>query len=224
MLKTKKHITKEELTKRKKRFQAINQVLKNLYPKIKPALTYRNPWELLVATILSAQTTDEKVNQVTKKLFQKYPKPKDFAKAGVDKIAQEIKSVNYYRNKAKFLVENAKIILEKFNGQIPKTMSEILQLKGVARKTANIVLANAYGIFEGIAVDTHVKRLSKLFSLTQENRPEKIELDLMQIVPRKEWGNFPLRLIQYGRDYCPAKKHHHQSCPLTVALKQKNLL
>lgn len=223
MIKTKKQIAPDELTKRKKRFQVINQVLKKLYPKIKPALNYRNPWELLVATILSAQTTDERVNQVTKRLFQKYPEPKDFVKAGVAKIAEEIKSVNYYRNKAKFLVENAKIILEKFNGQIPKTMSEMLQLKGVARKTANIVLANAYGIFEGIAVDTHVKRLSRLLGLTQETKPEKIEIDLMQIVPKKEWGDFPLRLIQYGRDYCPAKKHHHQNCPLTVAFKKKKL-
>lgn len=224
MIKTKQQITQKELIQRKKRFQVINQTLKKLYPKIKPALNYRNPWELLVATILSAQTTDEKVNQVTSRLFQKYPKLEDFLKAGETKIAQEIKSVNYYRNKAKFLVENAKIILEKFNGQVPKTMSEMLQLKGVARKTANIVLTNAYGILEGITVDTHVKRLSKLLGLTKETKPEKIELDLMQIVPKQEWGNFPLRLIQYGRDYCPAKKHNHKNCPLTVALKKKKLL
>jgi endonuclease-3 len=122
------------------------------------------------------------------------------------------------------LVENAKIILKQFNGKVPNSMEDMLKLKGVARKTANIVLANAYNVYEGIAVDTHVKRLSKVLGLTNETKPEKIEKDLMEIVPKNEWGDFPLRLIQYGRDFCPAKKHDHKNCPLTLALKKKKLL
>jgi endonuclease-3 len=217
---------KKKLTKElaKKRFEVINEVLHKLYPEIKPALNYKNAWELLVATILSAQTKDETVNKVTEKLFKLYPKPEDFVKAGVKKIAEVIKGVNYYRNKAKFLVENAKIILKQFNGKVPNSMEDMLKLKGVARKTANIVLANAYNVYEGIAVDTHVKRLSKVLGLTNETKPEKIEKDLMEIVPKNEWGDFPLRLIQYGRDFCPAKKHDHKNCPLTLALKKKKLL
>jgi endonuclease-3 len=208
------------LIDKKKIFRKINKKLKQLYPSIKISLNYSNPWELLVATILSAQTTDKKVNEITDKLFKKYRTIDDYAKVKVTDFAQDIKGVNYYKNKAKFIVENAKIIKEKFQEQVPKTMTEILRLKGVARKTANVVLSTAYNIFEGIVVDTHVKRLSRLLGLTNETNPEKIEKDLMAIIPRgQEWRDFPLRLIQYGRDYCPAKRHNHQNCPLSKIIK-----
>jgi endonuclease-3 len=206
---------------KKKLFEKIDKELKKLYPNIKIALNFSNPWELLVATILSAQTTDKKVNEITQKLFKKYKTIEDYAKAKLEEFANDIKGVNYYKNKARFIIEDAKIIKEKFKGKVPQTMEEMLQLKGVARKTANIVLSVAYNVFEGIAVDTHVKRLSKVLGLTKETKPEKIEKDLMEIIPRgPEWRDFPLRLIQYGREYCPAKPHDHQNCPLTKALKK----
>jgi endonuclease-3 len=204
---------------KKKLFEKINKELKRIYPKAKIALNFSNPWELLVAVILSAQTTDKKVNEITEKLFKKYKTIDDYAKANLKEFENDIKGVNYYKNKAKFILENAKIIKEKFGGKVPKTMEELLQLKGVARKTANIVLSVAYNIYEGIAVDTHVKRLTRLLGLTKETKPEKIEKDLMTIIPKgSEWRDFPLRLIQYGREYCPAKKHDHKNCPLTKIL------
>jgi endonuclease-3 len=204
---------------KKKLFEKINKELKRIYPKAKIALNFSNPWELLVAVILSAQTTDKKVNEITEKLFKKYKTIDDYAKANLKEFENDIKGVNYYKNKAKFILENAKIIKEKFGGKVPKTMEELLQLKGVARKTANIVLSVAYNIYEGIAVDTHVKRLTRLLGLTKETKPEKIEKDLMTIIPKgPEWRDFPLRLIQYGREYCPARKHDHKNCPLTKIL------
>ena len=210
----------KNIEKKKKIFEKINKELKKLYPKAKIALNFSNPWELLVAVILSAQTTDKKVNEITEKLFKKYKTIDDYAKANLKEFENDIRGVNYYKNKAKFILENAKIIKEKFGGKVPKTMEELLQLKGVARKTANIVLSVAYNIYEGIAVDTHVKRLTKLLGLTKETKPEKIEKDLMAIIPKgPEWRDFPLRLIQYGREYCPARKHNHKNCPLTKILK-----
>jgi endonuclease-3 len=204
---------------KKKLFEKINKELKRIYPKAKIALNFSNPWELLVAVILSAQTTDKKVNEITEKLFKKYKTIDDYAKANLKEFEKDIKGVNYYKNKAKFILENAKIIKEKFGGKVPRTMEELLQLKGVARKTANIVLSVAYNVYEGIAVDTHVKRLTRLLGLTKETKPEKIEKDLMAIIPKgPEWRDFPLRLIQYGREYCPARKHDHKNCPLTKIL------
>jgi endonuclease III len=209
----------KNIDKKKKLFEKINKELKRIYPKAKIALNFSNPWELLVAVILSAQTTDKKVNEITEKLFKKYKTIDDYAKAKLKEFEKDIKGVNYYKNKAKFILENAKIIEERFGGKVPKTMDELLQLKGVARKTANIVLSVAYNVYEGIAVDTHVKRLTRLLGLTKETKPEKIEKDLMAIIPKgPEWRDFPLRLIQYGREYCPAKKHNHKNCPLTKIL------
>jgi endonuclease-3 len=209
----------KNIEKKKKLFEKINKELKRIYPKAKIALNFSNPWELLVAVILSAQTTDKKVNEITEKLFKKYKTIDDYAKANFKEFENDIKGVNYYKNKAKFILENAKIIKEKFGGKVPRTMEELLQLKGVARKTANVVLSVAYNIYEGIAVDTHVKRLTRLLGLTKETKPEKIEKDLMAIIPKgPEWRDFPLRLIQYGREYCPAKKHNHKNCPLTKIL------
>jgi endonuclease-3 len=210
----------KNIEKKKKLFEKINKELKRIYPKAKIALNFSNPWELLVAVILSAQTTDKKVNEITEKLFKKYKTINDYAKANLKEFENDIKGVNYYKNKARFILENAKIIKERFGGKVPKTMEELLQLKGVARKTANIVLSVAYNVYEGIAVDTHVKRLTRLLGLTKETKPEKIEKDLIAIIPKgPEWRDFPLRLIQYGREYCPAKRHNHKNCPLTKILK-----
>ncbi|BCX15219.1 MAG: endonuclease III [Candidatus Parcubacteria bacterium] len=206
----------KQLQQRKKIFKAINKRLKELYPQIKTALNFSNVWELLVAVILSAQTTDKKVNEVTAKLFKKYKTLDDYCKASLSDFQKDIKSINFYKNKAKYILTNAKIIKNNFNGKVPRTMQDMLKLAGVARKTANLVLSIGYNIFEGIAVDTHVKRLAKILHLTNEDKPERIEKDLMEIVPRgPEWRDFNLRLVQYGRDFCPAKKHNHNQCPLT---------
>lgn len=208
-----------ELLRKIRLFRKINKILKKIYPRVEIALKFSNPWELLVAVILSAQTTDKKVNEITDKLFKKYKTLDDYVKAKLKDFEKEIRGVNYYKNKAKFILENAKIIKGKFNGQVPKKMEDLLKLKGVARKTANIVLAVAYNNYEGIAVDTHVKRLTKLLGLTKETKPDKIEKDLMEIIPKgSEWRDFPLRLIQYGREYCLAKKHNHSNCPLSKVM------
>jgi len=210
----------KDINKRKEIFKKIDKELKRLYPKIKIALNFSNVWELLVAAILSAQTTDKKVNEITEKLFRKYKTVEDYAKADLKEFENDIRGVNYYKNKAKFILENAKIIKEKFKGKVPNKMEDLLTLKGVARKTANVVLSVGFGIFEGIVVDTHVKRLANLLKLTDNKDPNKIEKDLMEIIPKgSNWRDFPLRLIQYGRDYCPAKKHNHHLCQLTKLIK-----
>jgi endonuclease-3 len=211
---------KEDIEKKKKLFQEINKELKKLYPKIKIALNFSNIWELLVAAILSAQTTDKKVNEITDKLFKKYKTLEDYVKADLKEFENNIRGVNYYKNKAKFILENAKIIKEKFNGKVPNNMQDLLTLKGVARKTANVILSVGFNIFEGIVVDTHVKRLSQILKLSNHKDPNKIEKDLMLIIPKgPDWRDFPLRLIQYGRDYCKAKRHNHNLCPLTKLFK-----
>jgi endonuclease-3 len=211
---------KEDIEKKKKLFQEINKELKKLYPKIKIALNFSNIWELLVAAILSAQTTDKKVNEITDKLFKKYKTLEDYVKADLKEFENDIRGVNYYKNKAKFILENAKIIKEKFNGKVPNNMQDLLTLKGVARKTANVILSVGFNIFEGIVVDTHVKRLSQILKLSNHKDPNKIEKDLMLIIPKgPDWRDFPLRLIQYGRDYCKAKRHNHNLCPLTKFFK-----
>lgn len=213
-MKTTSMVTKE-LERRKKRAAIIIRELKKLFPKPKIALEYSNNWELLVAVILSAQCTDKKVNEVTEKLFKKYKTPDDYVYADSREFEQDIRSTGFYRNKAKNILSSAKIIKEKYRGEIPRTMEEILTLPGVARKTANVVLGNAYGIVEGIAVDTHVRRLSQKLGLTRHTDPNKIEQDLMEILPKKEWFDFTYRLIDYGRKYCPARPHDHAICPLS---------
>ncbi len=207
----------------RKRANLIVQALKKLFPVPKTALVYSNPWEFLVAVILSAQCTDVRVNIVTKKLFVKYPTLDNYVKADSIEFEQDIKSTGYYRNKAKNILATAKIIKHQYNGELPRTMESMMKLPGVARKTANVVLANEFGIIEGIAVDTHVRRLSRLYGLTAEMSPEKIERDLMELLPREEWRDFTLRMIDYGRKYCPAKKHTHELCPLVMALKESKL-
>ena len=205
----------QSLEVRKKRAEKINGILKKLYPKSEIALNYSNDWELLVAVILSAQCTDKMVNRVTEKLFKKYKTIREYANAKQDEFEQDIKSTGFYRNKAKNIIADAKIILEKYKGKIPETMDEMLTLKGVARKSANIILYLVHGKIEGIAVDTHVKRLSKLIGLTDNTDPVKIEKDLMAVLPKKDWMDFSFRLIYYGREYCSARKHDHSSCPLS---------
>lgn len=213
-----------QLELRKKRAEIIVSKLKELFPTTKTALEYTSSWEFLVAVILSAQCTDIRVNIVTKKLFTKYPSLEDYVKADLSEFEQDIKSTGFYRNKAKNILATAKIIWGKYNGMLPQSMEEMMSLPGVARKTANVVLANEFGIVEGIAVDTHVRRLSNLYELSPQDNPEKIENDLIQLIPKEEWRDFTLRMIDYGRKYCPAKKHNHLQCPLYIALTEAKLI
>jgi endonuclease-3 len=213
----------DSLEIRKKRGEVIVKILKDLFPIAKSALNYGNPWEFLVAVILSAQCTDVAVNKATENLFKKYKTLESYVTADLDEFNNDIKTITFHNNKAKNVLATAKIIHETYNGELPKTMDEMLALPGVARKTANVVLGGAFNIVEGIAVDTHVRRLSNLYGLTDKEDPEKIEKDLMEILPKREWVAFTLRMIDYGRKYCPAKKHDHEQCPLYIALKEANL-
>lgn len=203
-----------EKRKLKNKVLKIIKILKKLFPNPKIALNYSNPWGLFVAVVLSAQCTDKKVNEVTEKLFKKYKKLDDYVKADLIEFQNDIRSIGLYKSKAKNILSSAKIIKEKFNGQIPKKMDEILTLPGIGRKSANVILGNIYGIVDGIAVDTHVKRLSRLLGLTKNTNPDKIEKDLMEIVPKQYWFKITYWLIDYGRKYCPARPHDHKKCPL----------
>lgn len=208
-------VSNEILEKRKLKAKKILAKLKELYPEAKTILNYSNPFELLVAVMLSAQTTDKLVNKVTANLFQKYKILDDYVHANVEEFANDIHSVNFYRNKARNIIATANKIKNNFGGKIPKTMAEMLTLPGVARKTSNVVLGTIYQTHEGIAVDTHVKRISKLLGLTDEDNPLKVEQDLMQILPKEEWADYNHRMVHYGRDYCPARPHDHKNCPLS---------
>lgn len=191
----------------------IIKKLKELYPDPACALHYTKPWELLVAVILSAQCTDKKVNEVTENLFKKYKTLDDYVNAEPAEFEQDIHSTGFYRAKTKNILAAAKVLKNNFDGEIPKTMEEILTIPGVGRKTANVVLGELYGTAEGIAVDTHVIRLSRLFGFTRHTDATKIEQDLMQIVPKKDWVRFSHMLILYGREYCTARCKH-TDCPL----------
>ena len=195
----------EILLKRQKRGEIVVRYLKKLYPNAKIVLNYSNNWELLVAVVLSAQCTDKMVNKVTEKLFKKYKTLGDYVNAKQGEFEQDIRSTGFYRNKAKNILKTARMVKEKHGGTVPNTMEELTKLAGVARKTANIVLGNAFGIVEGIAVDTHVKRLSIRFGLSSHTNPEKIEKDLMELLPKSEWFVFTYRLIEYGRTFCTAR-------------------
>ncbi|HXY62340.1 MAG TPA: endonuclease III [Nitrospirota bacterium] len=199
----------------KKQVMVIVKRLKKEYDGTpQTALTFSTPFQLLVATILSAQTTDVQVNKVTAKLFSKYPSIEYFADTTPDQLAKDVASVNFYRNKAKNINNMAKIVLKDFGGMVPRTMEELVTLPGVARKTANIVLSSAFGINQGIAVDTHVRRLSQRLGLTKHDDPVKIENDLMKATPRKEWGAVSHLLIFHGRKICQARKPNHTACVL----------
>jgi endonuclease-3 len=198
----------------KERCRKSIQLLERLYPDAKTALKYTTPLEILVATMLSAQTTDVRVNIVTQTLFKKYHTPEDYANADIIELEKDIHSTGFYHNKAKNLKASCKLLVEKFHSQVPKTMNELLELPGVARKTANIVLYNAYNITEGIAVDTHVMRLSLRLGFTNQNNQNKIEKDLMTITPKEKWMPLTDLLIFHGRQVCTAKKPHCEVCVL----------
>jgi endonuclease-3 len=201
----------------------IIRKLKKEYPVLKSALNFSSPFELLAATILSAQTTDVHVNKVTETLFKKYKNVNDFANTDPATLEKDVSSVNFYRNKARNIQNAARIIIEKFNGEVPRTMEDLISLPGVARKTANIVLYNVFGIIEGIAVDTHVIRLAGRLGLTKNEDPVKIEKDLMEVVPKKEWGNITHLLIFHGRKICQAKKPMHKDCVLFDICPSRNI-
>lgn len=192
----------------------IIEILRYEYPGVRVALLHSDPFELLVATILSAQCTDRQVNEVTEKLFKKYRSIHDYIAASQEELEKEIYSTGFYRNKAKNIKKMCEMLVNNFNGEVPDTMEELVTLPGVARKTANIVLSDAFGKLEGIAVDTHVKRLSFRLGLTDKIDQDKIEKDLMEIVPRKDWGNFSLLLIHHGRNICNARKPACIKCVL----------
>ncbi|PYS98588.1 MAG: endonuclease III [Acidobacteria bacterium] len=189
--------------------------LKKAYPSAHCALNHTNAFELLIATILSAQCTDVRVNIVTADLFRKYRGPQDFAEASQAELERDIHSTGFFRNKAKNIRAAAQKILDEFGGEVPKTMPEILSLAGVARKTANVVLGNAFGIASGVVVDTHVSRLSQRLGLTKEKTPEKIERDLQKLVPKKDWVMFSHWLIFHGRQICHARKPKCRECVLS---------
>lgn len=198
------------------RTKTVIKILKKTYPDAKTALSHKSPLELLIATILSAQCTDVRVNMVTRDLFRKYRSVSDYAGAALTEFENDIHSTGFYRNKAKNIINAMKTIESTFKGKIPNTMEGLTGLPGVGRKTANVVLGNAFGIVSGIAVDTHVSRLSRRLGLTINTDPEKIEIDLMKIVPGEIWTVFSHLLISHGRNTCQAKK---PGCPKCVLLK-----
>ncbi|MCU1309013.1 MAG: endonuclease / DNA-(apurinic or apyrimidinic site) lyase [Candidatus Angelobacter sp.] len=195
----------------------VAEILKRLdatYPTPKCALTHKSAWELTVATILSAQCTDVRVNMVTPVLFTKYPTVQDFAKLDPEALEPDIRSTGFFRNKAKSVVGAARKIVNDFGGKVPQTMQELLSLPGVARKTANVVLGSWFGIADGVVVDTHVYRISRRLELTKSDTPEKIEQDLMKVIPREKWIDFAHQLIWHGRKLCFARKPNCAECPL----------
>jgi len=199
---------------RKKRTAEIIKRLKKAYPDAHCALNHTNPFELLIATILSAQCTDERVNIVTADLFRKYRGPEDFVKVSQLELERDIHSTGFFRNKAKNIKAASQRLIEVYGGEIPRTMDEILTLGGVARKTGNVVLGNAFGIASGVVVDTHVSRLSQRLGLTEQKTPEKIERDLQELVPKKDWVMFSHWLIYHGRQICNARKPKCHECVL----------
>lgn len=202
------------IEERKKRTREVIRRLKREYPDAHCALEHTNAFELLIATILSAQCTDARVNIVTRDLFQKYRDPHDYLKVPQSELEQDIHSTGFFRNKAKNIQAACERITTVYGGSVPQTMDELLTLGGVARKTANVVLGNAFGIASGVVVDTHVSRISQLLGLTDSPTPEKIERDLAQLVPKKDWILFPHLLISHGRSICIARRPKCEICPL----------
>jgi endonuclease-3 len=200
----KNKLSKKIVAKSRLNFPIVYKALEQIYPDAKCALDHHSPWELLVATILSAQCTDKRVNMVTPPLFKKYPDVKSFATANLDELMSMVKSTGFYRNKARNIQATARSIVENFQGEVPQTMEALLTLPGVARKTANVVLWNAFGKNEGIVVDTHVGRISQRLGLTEQENPGKIEKDLLTLVPQKNWGQLSHLFISLGRDVCKA--------------------
>ncbi|MCM8764011.1 MAG: endonuclease III [Candidatus Omnitrophica bacterium] len=194
--------------------KAILRILEKKYPDTRTALKFKTPFQLLVATMLSAQTTDVQVNKITPLLFKKFPGPADFVSAKIEDIEKIISSINFYRNKARNIKQASEKIMKEFKGKMPETMEQLIRLPGVARKTANVVLNQAFGKNDGIVVDTHVKRVSQRLGLTENTDPTKIEQDLMKIIPQNQWGDFSFRIAQHGRDVCKAKNPACSNCAL----------
>jgi len=203
------------------RVKKVLPVLKKTYPEARTALNFRNPLELLIATILSAQCTDARVNMVTKEVFKKYKSARDWAKADIKEIESDIKSTGFYRNKAISIKNGCAAIIERFDGEVPDTMEELLNLPGVGRKTANVVLGNAFGK-PAIACDTHVIRLSRRLRLSENSDAVKLEFDLAEIVPKKDWTMFSHMLILHGRQYCGARKPDCENCPISRYCPSEN--
>ncbi|HKS82837.1 MAG TPA: endonuclease III [Candidatus Acidoferrales bacterium] len=204
------------------RVSAILAKLDESYPAATCALTHDNPFQLLISTILSAQCTDERVNQVTATLYQKYKTPQDFTYASPKELEQDIRPTGFFRNKTKSIMGASKKIVEEFHGEVPRTMEELLTLPGVARKTGNVVLGTAFGIAAGVVVDTHVQRLSGRLDLSKNTDPKKIEQDLMQVIPREKWILFSHQLIWHGRRVCQARKPKCLECNLEVLCYSKD--
>lgn len=205
---------KSEINDRKELASAIIKVLKKKYPAPECALKHENPWQLLVATILSAQCTDKRVNMVTPDLFKRFATIEGFAKASQEELEDQIRSTGFFRNKAKNIIACAKALIENFKGKIPQTLAELTKLPGVGRKTGSVLLGTAFGKAEGIVVDTHVARLSQRMGLSDSSDAEKIEQDLLQIIDRKYWIDFSHMLILHGRERCPARKPDCDNCEL----------
>jgi len=205
---------RESLDELKARTRTIIRRLKRAYPGAKCSLNHTNPFELLVATILSAQCTDERVNIVTADLFRKYRKPEDYLNVSPRELEKDIQSTGFFRNKTKSIQGASKMLTEQYGGQVPQTMEELLELPGVARKTANVVLGNAFDIHAGVVVDTHVTRLSHRLGLTQQKTAEKIEQDLIPLVPKKDWVIFPHLMIYHGRKICKARSPLCAECTI----------
>ncbi|MGO8786804.1 MAG: endonuclease III [Terriglobia bacterium] len=197
------------------RLQKIFAALDTLFPQAECALRHDNAFQLLVATILSAQCTDERVNKVTPELFRKFPTPQDYVGLPQEELEREIRSTGFFRNKAKSIIGAATKIVQEFGGEVPRTMEQLLTLPGVARKTANVVLGTAFGIASGLVVDTHVFRITHRLKLTQQTTPEKVEQDLMKLVPQDRWVSFSHQVIWFGRKICFARKPLCVECPLT---------
>ncbi len=203
--------TAEQLKSRAKRIIAL---LKKTYPDSKCSLDYKTPHQLLVATILSAQCTDERVNMVTPELFKKYKSVNDFADADIKELENDIRSTGFFHNKAKGIKNSSKIIIEKYGAKMPRTLDEMVALPGVGRKTGSAVLGEAFGISEGIVVDTHVKRIANKLGFTKQSDPVKIERDLMEIIPHKDWIKYTHLMIDHGRALCKARRPDCGRCPL----------
>lgn len=209
-------ISPKILTERKKKVAAITKLLKKMDPEPRIALDWKTPWQLIVAVQLSAQCTDKKVNEVTPAIFKKYKKIEDYADASPAVFDHDIRQITFHRNKTRNIIACAQKVLSEFNGKVPDTMARLITLPGLGRKSANVVLSSVWKKGEGIAVDTHVWRLSRMLGLSDENTPDKIEQDLLRIVPKKDWPIFNYLLVDYGRAYCPGRKHDHvkNGCPL----------
>lgn len=195
-----------------KRVREIIRLLRRRYPRSRTALEFRSPFEIMVATILAAQCTDERVNRITPALFRKYPSPADFAAADRGELERAIRPTGFFRNKAKNIIGASRRIVEEYGGAVPDAMADLVTLPGVARKTANIVLSAGYGKAEGIAVDTHARRLSQRLGLSREDDPVKIERDLMAVVPKEDWLDFNFLLVDHGRAVCQARKPKCPEC------------